>query len=87
MEINFDHLPSGRTAFKDGLHFLEEVEAWADAYEVKCMIPNKNNHQTANETTKLLLMMLPKSLQDVGFNVVKALMDDRLRKAMMCVAE
>ena len=87
MEIKFDSLPSAKMGFKDGLQFLGELEAWANTYEIECMVPDKNNHQTANETTRLLLMMLPKSLQDVGFNVVKALMDARLRKAMMCVAE
>ena len=83
MKIDFSPLPSGSTGFRDGLHFLEEVDAWREQYEMDHMVPNEKNHRTANETTELLLMSLPGFMKGIGFNIVKAVMDARLRKAMM----
>ena len=83
MQIDYSPLPSGTTAFRDGLHFYDELQAWKDAYEVATMVPDPKNHRTANETTKLLLLGLPAWAKDAGFNAVKAVMDPRLRRAMM----
>lgn len=76
-------MPSGKTGFRDGLHFYDELETWKDTYEAEKMVPHQKNHQTANETTKLLLLSLPGWAKGVGFNAVKAVMDPRLRRAMM----
>jgi hypothetical protein len=83
MQIDYSPLPSGKTGFRDGLHFYDELETWKDAYEAERMVPHQKNHQTANETTKLLLLSLPAWAKGMGFNAVKAVMDPRLRKAMM----
>jgi hypothetical protein len=52
-------------------------------YEQKEMVPSKDNHQTAVETTAMLLYDVPKPLHPLGENIVSSLMDDRLRNAMM----
>jgi hypothetical protein len=83
MQIDYSPLPSGKTGFRDGLHFYDELQAWKDAYEVEKMVPDPKNHQTANETTKLLLLSVPAWAKGVGFNAVKTVMDPRLRRAMM----
>jgi hypothetical protein len=83
MQIDYSPLPSSMTGFRDGLHFYDELQAWRDAYEVENMVPDRKNHQTANETTKLLLLSLPAWAKGVGFNAVKTVMDPRLRRAMM----
>ena len=83
MQIDYSPLPSGKTGFRDGLHFYDELQAWKDAYEVEKMVPDLKNHQTANETTKLLLLSVPAWAKGAGFNAVKAVMDPRLRRAMM----
>ncbi|EGD98232.1 hypothetical protein TESG_05613 [Trichophyton tonsurans CBS 112818] len=62
MEIKYDKLPSASTGFRDGIHWLEEIDAWSREYERKCMVPDKNNHETANETVELLLYNAPKFL-------------------------
>jgi len=83
MEIDYSSLPSGKTGFRDGLHFYDELQTWKDAYEVEKMVPDPKNHQTANETTKLLLLSVPAWAKGAGFSAVKAVMDPRLRRAMM----
>jgi hypothetical protein len=83
MLIEYTNLPSYKTGWKDGLHWLEEIWAWSEAYEVQCMVPNQYNRTTADQTTAILLWTIPPSLKPVGLKVVSALMDDGLRKAMI----
>src|SRR5437763_11339829 len=79
MQIDYSALPSGTAGLRDGLHFYDELEAWKDAYEADKMVPDVKNYQTANETTKLLLLPLPGWAKGAGFNAVAAVMDPRLR--------
>ncbi|OOQ82694.1 hypothetical protein PEBR_37948 [Penicillium brasilianum] len=81
--IGYEKLPSGATGFKDGIQWLEELEAWSEAYEAKCMVPDVKNRETADQTTAVLLYMLPKVLHPVGLQFVSFMMDERLRKAML----
>jgi hypothetical protein len=83
MEISYDGLPSARTGWKNGIHWLHEVEVWAEAYERINMVPDLTNHKTANETTALFLYSLPTFLHNIGKQFITALMDDRLREAIM----
>jgi hypothetical protein len=83
MGISYKDLPSYNKGWRDGLDWLDEVRVWALMYEQKEMVPTKDSHQTAVETTKMLLYDVPKIFHPFGENVVSALMDDRLRSAMM----
>ncbi|KAJ4380564.1 hypothetical protein N0V86_003923 [Didymella sp. IMI 355093] len=83
MGIDFKDLRHGPHAFKDGLEFFEDVKEWADKYEEVKMVPDQYNHQLAEETTRILLANAPEALKPYGQNVVTALMDDRLRRAML----
>lgn len=83
MKISFDTLPSAKSGWRDGLHWLEEVQAWSIAYEKQYMVPDVNNQKTADYTTNILLWAIPSWLRGVGIQAVCALMDDRLRKSMM----
>ena len=85
MLIDYGNLPSAKRGFQDGIQWLEEIWCWAEEYEIKHMVPSKSNHQTANETTAILLFNLPDALKSVGKHAVSAVMDDRLRNAMMFV--
>lgn len=85
MDISFDRLESGKVGFRDGLHWLEEVLQWAEDYEKKNMVPHINNKITADETVLLLLWNIPPAMKGIGKNFVRALMDARLRAAMMYV--
>lgn len=82
LEISYENLPSGKRGFQDGLQWLEEIAAWSEGYETKFMVPDKKNRETADQTTAILVYMLPRVLHPVGLQFVSFMMDDRLRKAM-----
>ncbi|KAH6615010.1 hypothetical protein C7974DRAFT_320671 [Boeremia exigua] len=83
MGIDYATLRHGPSSFQDGLEFFEDMKEWANEYEKEHMIPNKFNHQLAEETTRILLANVPDVLKPYGKQFVAALMDDRLRRAMM----
>ncbi|GAD98662.1 hypothetical protein AOR_1_536074 [Paecilomyces variotii No. 5] len=83
MQISYEALPSYKTGFRDGLHWLEEMDAWRTAYEKEKMVPHLKNKETADQTTAVLVYMLPSKLKHIGINFVSFMMDDRLRRAMM----
>ncbi len=81
MGISYSGLRHG--PHKDGLEFFEDIKEWADGYERKHMVPGKSNHQLAEETTCILLANVPEVLKPYGKRFVTAMMDDRLRRAML----
>lgn len=84
--ISYEKLPSGGGAgFKDGIQWLEEMNAWSEKYEAEKMVPDAKNRETADQTTAVLLYMLPKVLHPVGLQFVSFMMDERLRRAMLYV--
>lgn len=83
LDISYDGLPSGKTGFRDGIHWLEEMDVWSEEYESRCMVPDLKNRETADQTTAVLLYMLPTPLHPLGLQFVSFMMDDRLRKAML----
>ncbi|KAL5116727.1 hypothetical protein ACEQ8H_005339 [Pleosporales sp. CAS-2024a] len=83
MGIDFSPLEHGPSSFRDGLEFFQDIKQWAEQYEIECMLPNKWNHQLAEETSAILLIDVPKPMKPFAKNFVKALMDDRLREAML----
>lgn len=83
MGISFAPLASGPSGFRDGLQFTEELQAWSEAYEREFMVPDKWNNKLADETVAILIYNLPKWLKGPACKVVVALMDERLRKAMI----
>ncbi|KAF2088755.1 hypothetical protein K490DRAFT_72476 [Saccharata proteae CBS 121410] len=85
MEIDYGVLPGskGGRGWKDGLEWLEEVDVWRKGYEERCMVPDEANRRTADETTAILLWDVPESLRGAAKWFICALMDERLRRAMM----
>ncbi|KAI4290559.1 MAG: hypothetical protein L6R35_000172 [Caloplaca aegaea] len=83
MGISYRRLESAEEGWVDGVHWLEELQAWSEQYERKNMLPHPDNKRNADETVAILLWGIPKSLKSFGKRVVSALMDDRLREAMM----
>ncbi|KAJ5728822.1 uncharacterized protein N7483_003330 [Penicillium malachiteum] len=81
--ISFEELPSAASGFKDGIQWLEEIEAWSEAYEEKYMVPDVKNRETADQTTAVIVYMLPPALHPIGLQFVSFMMDERLRKAML----
>ena len=83
MGISYECLPSHAAGWRDGLAWLDEVDSWAENYEARVMVPDEMNHIVANETTDILLWDVPDSAKPAGRKVVSALMDARLRAAMI----
>lgn len=83
MGISYAALPSGREGFRDGIHWLEEVDDWSGRYEAEKMVPAKTNRQTADGTTEVVLWMVPGFLKPLGMSFVSYMMDERLREAML----
>ncbi|OCK80615.1 hypothetical protein K432DRAFT_297294 [Lepidopterella palustris CBS 459.81] len=83
MGISFAPLDSGPSNFSDGLMFTYELRRWAESYEREYMVPSNWNHKLANETVAILIYNIPGFLKAPAKKVVAALMDERLRKAMM----
>ena len=84
MDIRYaGYLKGAEEGWKDGLHWLDEIDAWAQAYERKAMVPDINNFKTAEETMNILLWFVPRAAKAFGKKLVCTLLDQRLRQAMM----
>ena len=83
MAIDYSCLKSAREGWVDGLQWLDEMEVWAEGYEKNSMVPDINNFKTAEQTTAMLLWYVPQWAKGYGKKIVCALMDHRLRTAMM----
>jgi hypothetical protein len=51
------------------------------------MVADVKKRETADQTTAILLYMLPTALHPVGMQLVSFMMQPRLRKAMMYVGQ
>lgn len=86
MNIGYENLRSGGEegqGWIDGLQWLDELKEWSAAYEKRFMVPDQNNRKTAEQTVAILLYSMPVFVKPYGRRIVSALMDDRLRTAMM----
>ena len=89
MCIKYSDLRSGGEGgegWKDGLQWLDDLKEWSTDFEKRCMVPDKNNHKTAEQTVAILLYSIPGFMKSQGRRIVHALMDDRLMAAMMYVS-
>jgi ER-bound oxygenase mpaB/B'/Rubber oxygenase, catalytic domain len=82
MEISFSALASYNKGWKDGLHFLDDLEEWSKAYEIKHMLPAESNKELAKGTLAIALFNVPLALRGIAMQFVIALLEPRLRKAM-----
>lgn len=83
MKIDLSCLPGGKNGWRDGGVFAAELKNWVEGYEEKYMVPAESNKETADCTTDLLLYPVPGAFKDAGRKVISALMDMRLRRAML----
>lgn len=83
MHISFEVLPSGRTGWKDGRHWLAEVNDWSIKYESDNMVPSHLSNRLAKAQMSVLFMNLPATLNGIAMKAVSFIQGDRLRKAMM----
>jgi hypothetical protein len=69
--------------YTDGIHWLDEITAWAQEYEKRAMVSAQTNRDTADQTTAILTYALPRPFKFIGNWFVSSMMDDRLRIAML----
>ena len=85
MDVPYDVWRSAGSGWRDGLHWLEEIEAWSRAYDEVNTVPDKCNKILARVTISIALINVPCLLQGVAKQVVAALLDQRIRRAVMYV--
>ncbi|DAA75934.1 TPA_exp: Uncharacterized protein A8136_1305 [Trichophyton benhamiae CBS 112371] len=83
MEIDYSQLPSSKTGWKDGLHWLEDVTKWGDQYEEKNMVPCASNQLVALSAIGIILYIVPDFLKPTAKKMIFALLEDRMIKALM----
>ncbi len=83
MDIPYDVLLSAKSGWQDGLHWLEEIEAWSEAYDEENTVVHESNRVLASATLTIALTNIPLMLHGVTLQFVAALLDQRLRRAMI----
>lgn len=80
--INYRVLPSATSGWRDGFHWLEELEAWSLAHEARKVVPTRTNATLARSTLDTALSSVPTILKPYAFNVACSLLDKRVQTAM-----
>ncbi|KUJ13834.1 uncharacterized protein LY89DRAFT_590394 [Mollisia scopiformis] len=80
--IKYDVLGDG-AELNDGLMWLEALDDWSSEYQERYMVPAESNKQVADATLYHITWKLSKKMKSVGNRVVAALLEDKLREAMM----
>ena len=83
MGIPYTKLPSSAKGWQDGLHWIEELREWGDAYEEAHMVPAKTNKQLADSQLDVLFPDWPARYRDPCKMILTVLIGDRLRCSMM----
>jgi hypothetical protein len=85
MDIPYDALKSSKDGWRDGLHWVEEIEEWSLAYERDHMVPAASNAKLAESTLDVALTNVPARLRGGARKLAITLLEPQLRKAMMFV--
>jgi hypothetical protein len=85
MGIDYSSLPSATRGWKDGLHWLEEVDTWGRGYRCRNMRADPNNRTVASSAMEVVLGTTPLPLRSLARWGVLAALDNPLRRALMYV--
>ncbi|KAF2099055.1 hypothetical protein NA57DRAFT_39247 [Rhizodiscina lignyota] len=83
MHITWEPFPSNASGFKDGLQWLEELDAWCAQYESENWVADENSYKVGQMGTTKMFSRVPQSFRPILDRVISALMDDWLRTVMM----
>ncbi|KAI0976959.1 hypothetical protein F4678DRAFT_415115 [Xylaria arbuscula] len=82
LQITYSQLPSVQSGWSDGLHWLEELEAWSRQYEAGHIRPDDSNASLAESTVNLALYKVPSMFKPLARQAMALLLSHRLREAM-----
>lgn len=85
MKIDYSPLPSCSSGWMDGLHWLEEIWAWSEAYEEKSMVSHEANGAVGEASLDITVWKVPNALKPLARHAVASILDERLREALMYV--
>lgn len=80
MDIDYE-AELGKSQWKDGIEFLEDVSQWASKYEDDYMRPFDEVAKLGAVLMDLLLSAYPKALRPLGYQIVMVLMGAKMRYA------
>lgn len=86
MGISYDALKRlNRAEWRDALDWLDALRTWSKNYEANNMVPAKENHSISESLVKYRQESLPSWVEPYVEKLFMAVLDDRLREALMCV--
>lgn len=83
MGVNFDLLPGSQEGWEDGVEWLEQLDDWSCEYQDAHMVPASTNKTVADATLYHMLWKLPTRFKLIGKQIVAAILEEKLREAMM----
>jgi hypothetical protein len=83
--VKYDLLAGSRNGWKDGLEWLEELDQWSLEYQEAKMVPAVSNKTVADAQIYHMTWSLSKRWQSIVSQTIAAILENRLREAMMYV--
>ncbi|OTB05543.1 hypothetical protein M426DRAFT_21856 [Hypoxylon sp. CI-4A] len=82
LEISYEALASQPQGWADGLHWLDELDAWSRQYEGENVAPSDTNVEIVAATKELVLCQVPRFLHGLVWSIVSILLGPRVCQAM-----
>lgn len=71
----------GRSEWRDGIHFMNDIKAWGDKYEDEHLLETKDANKLGAVLWNLLLSSYPSFMRPAGYQISLVVLGDRLRSA------
>lgn len=81
--VAYELLPGSKDGWQDGIDWLDDLDHWSCQYQENQMVPNVSNKKVADATLYHIVWKLPARFKAVGEKIVAAILEDKLREAMM----
>ncbi|KAL2001202.1 hypothetical protein VTN02DRAFT_2106 [Thermoascus thermophilus] len=83
MKIDYSPLPSYSSGWTDGLHWLEEIWAWSEAYEERSIARHETNAAVGQAALQITVWKLPNALKPLARHAIASILDERLRESLL----
>ncbi|PGH14887.1 hypothetical protein AJ79_02749 [Helicocarpus griseus UAMH5409] len=82
MQVPFTFLPSCKTGWRDGAHFVQEIFDWTLQYEKEVAKPTDSTRAIGRRLVGLASYNLPKALKPVVDGIITTKLDEHIRISM-----